>query len=87
MPITSSSPVVWTLETVQIDMTGGTCTVSMSSVSGGVALGNTAFTIPQADFLTLITANPTAGMTRQQDLLGALYGYAVAHGYANGTVS
>lgn len=87
MPITSSSPLVWTIESLQIDMVAGVCNVSMAAVCGAVAMGNTNFTIPQADFLALITANPTAGMTRQNDLVAAIYNYAVSKGYANGTVS
>jgi hypothetical protein len=87
MPITSASPLVWTIQAMQIDMVAGVCNVTMNAVCGAVQMGATNFTIPQADFLALITTPPTQGLTRQDDLVAAIYHYAVTHGYANGTVS
>ncbi|MDE2100278.1 MAG: hypothetical protein KGL39_23710 [Patescibacteria group bacterium] len=93
MPVTPAATFEWVIADVQIDMVNVQCGVSLI---GQLVAGTTVtpmpnarkdFTIPTADFTTLITAMPTAGLTRQNDLTAAIYNYAVAQGYVTGAVS
>jgi len=87
MPITTPVPLQWVINTLHVDMVNVQATVTFTGTVGTQVVGTTSFDIPQADFIPLITANPTAGMTRQNDLTTAIYAYAVAKGYVTGTVS
>ena len=87
MPITSQTPLLWTIQTLSIDMIAAQASVTLSGAIGSQLVGTVNFIIPEAEFLPLITAMPTAGATRQNDITEAVYAYAIAQGIVSGVTS
>ena len=87
MPITTSTPLIWAINTLHVDMVNVQATVAFTGTIGTQVVGATNFDIPQVDFIPLITSLPNVGLTRQQDLTLAIYNYAIAKGYVTGVAS
>jgi len=93
MPVTPTPAFQWVISAVQIDMVNVQCGVTLvgqlatTPTPTPVQGCHVDFTIPTADFTALITAVPTTGLTRQNDLTQAIYNYAVSKGIVSGTVS
>ena len=87
MPITSTPTYLLTVTSIVLDMINQQATVVLEGTIGGVFVNNVQFVIPPADLAGLILAQPTTGLTRQDDITGMIYEYAISKGYATGTIS
>lgn len=87
MPVTKTVTVEYRLVRLSIDIDTGTGTAVLRQFMDGVAGPDVEFQAVGADLAALLSASPTAGLSRGDDATIAIYEYAVAHGYVEGAVS
>lgn len=87
MPVTTPTPLLWTIQNIYIDMVAVQASVTLSGTVGTQSVGTVNFIIPEESFVPLITSLPTSGQTRQNDLTAAIYAYAIAQNIVTGVAS
>ena len=87
MPIESPDQYRLTFSSIALDMVAQTATVVLMGTLAGKPVNQVSFNVPGSDLLPILAPPAAPGVSRMNDLATVIYEYALANGYAAGTIS
>lgn len=87
MPITSTTTESYVIGGLRVDLDSMNMDAVLTRFLNGVVIGTVMVRFDTAAFVAFISSNPTANMTRQDDLTNAIYQHAIDTGVVTGEIS